>query len=370
MKKTIILLLVLNSFQNIVAQKKSINLLVGTYTNACESKGIYVYNFDSITGNCILKSSTSESINPSYISVSPNKKNVFAVNENGEKSTISSFDFNKNTGALTLNSIQNALGSDPCYIISDKKNIIAANYSGGDIAVFKHNLGGNLSVAKQVLQHFGGSTNLQRQKSPHVHMVQFSVDKKYVLAVDLGLDKIMVYDYKPLVQKNVLVLNSTVEVKKGSGPRHCAFSKNGTFLYVLQELSGDVSVYTFKNGTLTLQSETTVLEKNYSNEPRAADIHISPDNKFLYASNRETANDISIFKILPEGNLAFVARMPTLGNGPRNFVIDPSGNFLLVANQKTNNIVVFARNKTTGLLSDTGKRINVCSPVCLVFDNQ
>lgn len=350
-----------------VAQKQNTILIVGTYTNSCDSRGIYTYEFNNISGECTLKSNTELSINPSYISLSKDKKTLFAVNENAEKSTISSFDFNSKSGKVLQKSVINAEGTDPCYIINDHKNVITANYSSGNIAVFSKNLHGNLLAIKQNIKHLGNSINLKRQKSSHLHVVQFSKDKKYLLATDLGSDKIYVYNYFPNKIKNVLVLKNVIEVKKGSGPRHLTISMDGKFVYVLQELSGDISVYKFLNGLLTLQSTASILEKDYNDEPRAADIQISTDNKFLYASNRETANDITVFKILPSGNLEYLARTSTLGNGPRNFVIDPTGNYLLVGNQKSNEIVVFKRDKTTGLLSDTGKRVSICAPVCLIF---
>jgi 6-phosphogluconolactonase len=341
---------------------------VGTYTNSCQSKGVYVYEFNLETGDCSLKNTTSESINPSFLSLSNDKATLYAVNENGQNSTVSSFNFEKNQGKLDLINTQNAGGADPCHIINDDNYAIVANYSGGNIAVFGKNRDGSLTPTKQIIQHFGKSINAERQNSPHVHMVYFSNDKKYVLANDLGTDKIYVYNYNPAAKSSILELKTETILKAGAGPRHLTMSKDGKWVYVLQELSGSISVFKFSKGKLKLAFETTVLDVNFKDAPRAADIHISADGKFLYASNRGTANDISIFEIFKSGHLKFITRTTTLGNGPRNFTIDPSGNFLLVANQFTNNIVIFKRDKTTGLLTDTGKNINLCSPVCLIFD--
>jgi 6-phosphogluconolactonase len=246
--------------------------------------------------------------------------------------------------------------------------VITANYSSGSISVFGKNSDGSLTEVKQVVQHFGKGINTKRQEKPHVHMVYFSPDKKYVLANDLGTDKVYVYQYNPNGGNEILKLKSTVSVNPGGGPRHLTFSKNGKFVYLLQELDGEITVFSYSNGILKKVDEATVLSKDFKGTFfSAADIHISPDGKFLYATNRKEANDISIFKTLKKGKLKFEGRTSTLGDGPRNFAIDPSGNFLLVAHQYTNEVVIFKRNKKTGLLTDTGKKIELCSPVCLVF---
>lgn len=218
-----------------------------------------------------------------------------------------------------------------------------------------------------MIQHYGKGTNTQRQEGPHVHMVHFSPDKKFVLSNDLGNDKVYSYAYNPNAASIVLELKDSIAVRSGSSPRHLTFSKNGKFVYLLQELDGALTVFTYSNGILKKIDETSILAKDFKGKFSAADIHISPDGKFLYASNRGEANNITIFKILKNGKLLLKGQTSTLGKGPRNFAIDPTGNFLLVAHQYTNDVVIFKRNKTTGTLTDTGKKIALCSPVCLVF---
>lgn len=350
------------------SQENKLNLLIGTYTNNCDSKGIYVYEFDSNTGDFKLKNTTENSINPSYLTISNDNKFVYSVNENGLKSTISAFSFESKSGKLDLINSEDSKGADPCYIINDAKNVIVANYSGGTISVFGKNSDGSLTASKQVISHFGKGININRQESAHVHMVYFSPDKKYVLSNDLGNDKIYSYHYNPNEAGEILKLKSSINVKPGSGPRHLTFSKDGKFVYVLHELNGTLTTFSYANGTLKKSYETSIVAKGFNGDISSADIHISPDGKFLYASNRGTANDISIFKILKNGKLEIVGQTSTLGKGPRNFAIDPTGNFLLVGHQYTNEVVIFKRNKLTGTLSDTGKRIALCSPVCLVFD--
>jgi 6-phosphogluconolactonase len=350
------------------AQENKFNLIVGTYTNSCDSKGIYVYEFDSNTGDFSIKNSSEKIINPSYLTVSPNNKYLYSVSENGKKTSVSAFGFNSKSGKLEFLNSSRTNGDDSCYIINDDKNVITANYNGGSISVFKKMKDGSVSEVKQVIQHFGKGINAKRQESPHVHMVHFSPDKKYVLANDLGTDQVSVYQYNPNSSNEILKLKSSISVNPGGGPRHLTFSKDGKYVYVLLELDGSLISFSNTSGILKKVSETTIIAKEYKGEIRSADIHISPDGKFLYATNRGQIGEISMFKILEKGKLELVQRTSTLGKGPRNFAIDPTGSFLLVGHQYTNEIVIFKRDKTTGSITDTGKRIPLCSPVCLVFD--
>jgi 6-phosphogluconolactonase len=153
----------------------------------------------------------------------------------------------------------------------------------------------------------------------------------------------------------------------GDGPRHISFNPTKPFVYAVQELTGSVTVLSFKNGTLSKLQQIDMFEKPSNKKSGAADIHLSPDGKFLYASNRADYNDLAMYKVGTNGLLTWVGSQSTLGLAPRNFAIDPTGNFLLAANQNSNEIVVFKRNKKTGLLNDTGNRIAVGRPVCIQF---
>lgn len=370
MKHTYLIILLIVSFFTMQAQKNKLNLVVGTYTKTCESRGIYVYEFDSNNANIRLKKSSDSIINPSYLSLSKGSKFIYAVKENGNESEVSSFGFDPSSGRMNLINSVNSKGADPCYLINDDTNVIVANYSGGNIAVFGKNNDGSLTEAKQVIQHFGKSVNSERQEKPHVHMVYFSPDKKYVLSNDLGTDKVFLYAYEPNASTEILTLKDSVSVKAGSGPRHLIFSKKGKFVYVLQELDGSLTTFKYKNGTLTQIHETTILPNDFNGTTSAADIHITPNGRFLYATNRGDANTISIFKVLKNGKLKSKGQTSTLGKGPRNFVIDPTGKFLLVAHQYSNDIVIFKINKRKGTLKDSGQKIELCSPVCLVFSDE
>jgi 6-phosphogluconolactonase len=347
--------------------QKNRQLLIGTYTKNCDSKGIYVYDFNSETGDLTYNSNSEITINPSYLTLSKDNAFVYAVNENGKESTISAFALNVENANLSFLNKQDSQGADPCYIINDAQNVIAANYSGGCISVFKKNNDGSISDAKQVIQHYGKSKNPERQEKPHVHMVQFTPDKKFVFVNDLGTDEVYSYKYNPASNDKILEIYETFSVKEGSGPRHLDFSPNSKNLYLLHELDATLTVFSYADGRIKKLQETTIADENFKGENAAGDIHVSPDGQFLFATNRGTANNITCFKIDGNGRLEFVQRISTNGKGPRNFVIDPSGNFLLVGHQDSNEIVLFSIDRLTGKLTFTGKRTALCSPVCLVF---
>ncbi len=350
------------------AQNSQQRLLVGTYTKNCESDGIYIYDY-ATDGTAKLLSSGKKIVNPSYLAVSPDRKNVYAVNENGKESRVSAFSFDAKSGKIKKLNDQESKGEDPCYVLNDDKNVIAANYSGGSISVFKKNADGSLNPAIQNLKHEGHSIHPDRQEKPHVHMVQFSPDEKFVIANDLGTDRIYVYRYAKDSGKQVLEFQDTIPIKTGSGPRQLRFSPNGEFAYLLAELDGTLTSFHYKEGKFKRIQESSIVNPDFKGETSAADLRISADGKFLYATNRGDANTISLFAIQPSGKLTFKSTVSTLGKGPRNFAIDPSGKHLLVAHEKSNDIVIFDRDMESGELTDSGKRISVCSPVCLVFVN-
>ena len=343
------------------------NLLVGTYTTR-GSKGIYVFNFDTATGKAILLSHTDSSSNPEFLTITKDKQYVYAVNET-KNGNVAAYSFKDNK--LNLLQIKSVKSDDPCYITlsPDEHNLFVANYSGGSITQFHRFADGLISNAQQFIQHTGKSVHPTRQDKPHVHGAFFSPKGDYLLTPDLGMDQVFVYPYK---NSNVpLDINkaSVIKSKPGAGPRHIAFSNNGKYLYVIEELSGSISVYSFNKGVANLLQNVNTHLENYKGEPGSADIHISPDGKYLYASNRGQENNISKFPVLPNGKLDSkqMSLFPTLGKIPRNFTISNDGNWLLVANQETDNIVVYKINKATGDLINTGNSISVSMPVCLVM---
>jgi 6-phosphogluconolactonase len=366
MKRVLFIFLVSISVFSVPAQKNNYKLLIGTYTTPDKSKGIYSYNIDMNNGVFTEKSVTSGIQNPSFLAVTPDRKFVYSVSESTDGSSANAFSFNDKTGYLKLLNSSLTKSNGPCNISVTANNVFTANYDGGSISVFGKKADGSLTDVLQVIQHTGKSINTERQNEPHVHQVLVTPDTKYVLANDLGTDKVTVYQYNKNATTNVLIPFDTLNVKPGSGPRHSTFSKDGTKVYLVQEIDGTVSVLGLKNGRLYLIQETTVdYKKGIIN--RTADIHLSPDGNFLYVTNRGTANDITCFSVATNGKLTFRQQVSTGGDGPRNFAITPDGNYVFVANQNTDNIVIFKRDRITGHLANTGKQIKVGAPVCLLF---
>jgi 6-phosphogluconolactonase len=366
MKKLICLLSLVILCAITYAQKESY-LVVGTYTDG-KSQGIYVFHFNSATGD-FDSVSMIKSNNPSYLAVSPDEKFVYAVNEASDKGNggkVTAFAFNKADGKLSFIDQQPSVGDDPCYVSVDKTNkwVAIANYTSGTLTILPINKEGGLDPATTSIQHKGKSVDKERQEGPHVHCVVFSKDNKYLFANDLGLDKIKIYSFD---QKNgTLTANSDVNTTPGTGPRHLAFHPNNKYAYLIQEMGGVVSAYRYSNGKFTLIQNISSVPAGFKGDIGSADIHASADGNFLYASNRGESNTIAIFKINQQtGKLTVIGHQSALGKAPRNFNFDPSGNFLLVGNQNNDEIVIFKVNKKTGLLTDTGKRINVGKPVCL-----
>lgn len=364
--KRIDLLLIIALLQTITVQSQSYHLLIGTYTSTDKSQGIYSYSINLKTGAFTQQSVATGISNPSFLALTPDKKYVYSVSENGDASSANAFQFDDKTGKLTFLNTYQTKGADPCYIVATHDHVFTANYTGGSVSVFGLKADGSLTDALQIIQHVGKSINTERQGEPHVHQIIVSPDKKYTLVNDLGTDKVTVYAYNPLAKTDILTPVDTLNVKPGSGPRHSVFTKDGKRLYLVHEIDGTVSVLGMKNGKLKLLQETT-LDRKASTVNVAADIHLSPDEKYLYATNRGSADDITCFAVAADGKLRFKQQIPTGGKMPRNFAITPDGQYLFVGHQSTDNIVIFKRNIQTGLLRNTGKQIKVGSPVCLLF---
>lgn len=367
MKISILSLLVLVSFS---ATAQKFYLFIGTYTSK-DSKGIYVYQFDAATGTAKWVSNTDSTANPSYLAIAPNEKYVYAVHETrgDDGGKVSAFTFDKTTGKLAFINQQSTGGDDPCYVSVSKNNnwVVVANYSGGSATALAANNDGSLNPYAQLLQDSGSSANTKRQEKAHVHSAVFSPAQDYLFTPDLGIDKVMIYKFNQGSEKPLSPATPPyVAVTAGNGPRHFTFHPNQKFAYVIQELSGTVGAYRYSDGKLDLLQDIATHPKGYKGDIGSADIHLSPDGKFLYASNRGDENTITIFSVdAATGRLKLKGYQSVIGKTPRNFIIDPTGNYLLAANQSTDNIVIFKRNKHTGLLHPTGKQIKVSMPVCL-----
>ena len=354
-------------YTNSIAQNKY-HLLVGTYTKS-QQHGIFVYEFDTDKGTLTLTSHTEKISNPSFLTTNKSQNKVYSVGEeNG--GLVYAFDFDKNSGKLTLLNQQKTDGKNPCYITlsKDEKHLFVANYSSGNLTSFPISADGKILPLNQLIQHQGKSIT-SRQTAPHAHSIVNVPNSDRLLSADLGVDKIFEYIYQPN-SKEVLAASAqtSVNTPAGSGPRHITFNKKGDMVYVVNELDATVSVYQYKNNELKAVLHIAMNEADFSGTNGAADIHLSGDGKFLYASNRGTANEIIIYSVdQKNGKLNKIGSQSSMGKGPRNFIIDPTDSFLLVANQNTDDIFIFRRNKKSGLLEFTGNKVNVGAPVCLVF---
>ena len=369
MKKILSVYLAVSLSMLVHAQNPVYYLLIGTYTSGSQTDGIHIYRFNPNKGEATFVSKTNGVQNPSYMAISSDEKFVYAVNENGDNpGELSAFALDKKKGELVLLNKQPTDGFSPCYVSIDSagKNVITANYSGGNISVFKTNPDGSLQPHVQLIGHEGYGVNVERQEMPHPHCVVFSPDEKFVFAADLGTDRLYQYNFNPTENSAVLTPSDPpyYTVEDGFGPRHFTFTEDGKTAYLLNELSGQIIVYSFADGKLNPIQTIESTSAGDKNNRSSSDLHMAPNGKFFYTSNRGPANDISLYKVQTDGTLLANGKQPVSAT-PRNFMIDPTGRFLLVASQSANEVQIFVINKNFGLLQDTGTKISVEKPVCL-----
>ncbi|SEW51981.1 lactonase family protein [Chitinophaga arvensicola] len=357
-------------FAGLAAQAQQHYLFVGSYNRDKEKEGVYLFRFNDATGDLQRVSATSGILNPSFLTISPDGKYIYTCSEAQTPNVggVSSLAFDSTKETLTLLDRQDSGGDNPAYVGLDPQGkwLICANYSGGSLSVFSLNGDGHIAPASQVIP-FKDSSILARQRSSHIHAAVFSPDGKYAFFPDLGADKIRAYQLQPGNAQPLQPANPPFTATvPGSGPRHLTFHATLPVAYCIEEIGGMVSVYKYKAGKLDRIQRIKAHLDAPAADYNGADIHISPDSRFLYASAREDANTIFIYAIdAKKGTLREVGRQSTLGKHPRNFAIAPSGKFLLVANQNSGNIVVFKRNPENGLLTATGIEVKVPNPSSL-----
>lgn len=350
----------------------SLYMLIGTYTSGT-SKGIYVYRFDQETGISAYVSEV-EAANPTYLTISSDERFVYSVGENnGDAAVAYAFTFDKTTGRLSLLNAQPTGSPGPCYINTDQAGhfVVTANYGGGTISVFPLAPDGSIQPVEKLFEYERNGSNKSPQDRSHLHSAFFAPDQHFLFAADLGNDKL----YKFISNGKTPFLTpgnpGAYTLEPGSGPRHLTFHPNGKFAYLINELSGKVTAFHYSEGNLELVQYIEADNSEGVGGKGSADIHITPDGKFLYASNRARTNNIAIFRINEtDGRLTLVGHQAT-DRHPRNFVITPNGKYLLAANMNSSTIQIFEIDRETGLLSeDTSKQITtVDRPVCLKFLN-
>jgi 6-phosphogluconolactonase len=345
---------------------------VGTYTG--KSKGIYLGKLDLQSGELTLIGVAAKTTNPSFLAAHPTHSFLYAVNEAdsvpGFKSgTVSAFALDPQTGALTFLNQQSSRGMSPTHLVVDAsgKNVLAANYNSGSVAVLPIEAGGSLGVATGFAQHHGSSVNKSRQAGPHAHCVALAPDNRFAFVADLGLDQVLIYQFDPVAGTLTPNAPPFAAVAPGSGARHLAFHPDGHTAYVINELFSTITTFGYDAATGALQPVQTIstLPDGYKKANAAAEVRVHPSGKFLYASNRGP-DSIAVFAIDPAtGLLSLIGHQPTGGKTPRSFSIDPTGAYLLAANQDSDTITLFRIDPQTGLLAPIGHPLAVPTPVCV-----
>lgn len=366
--KNFLFLLFALSFPEINAQHTY--AFFGSFNRDKDTEGLYVYELDTLSGKLSKITSFTGILNPSFLTVSPNGKYVFACTESKTKNSgsVSSFEFNPEKKSLTFISKQKSGGENPVYLTvhQNGKWLVNGNYTEGSVSVYPISENGQIQPYVQNFQFSEGSVNPDRQQQAHIHATVFSNDFKYMFLPDLGADKIRAYRFEsensqPL-QPADIHFTPTVP---GSGPRHLTFHPNGKFAYCIEEMGGAVSVYSYENGKLNNLQRIQTHSEKYKDDSESSDVHVSPDGRFLYASNRGNENNIAIFSILDDGTLKTVGYQSTKGKHPRVFNLDPDGKFLMATNAGTGTVAVFRRNPETGLLKKVGRKIKIKSVSCV-----
>ena len=368
MKKLLVLTITICSCVSLFSQNTY--AFFGSFNRDKDTEGLYVYALDTLSGKLSKITSYTGILNPSFLTVSPDGKYIFACTESKTKNggSVSSFEFNRENKTLTFINKQKSGGENPVYLTTHKngKWLVNGNYTEGSVSVYPISENGKIEPYVQNFQFPEGSVNPVRQERSHIHSTVFSPDFDYLFLTDLGADKIRTYKFnsdsnEPLKTAEVSFTKTTL----GSGPRHFSFHPDGKFAYCIEEMGGAISAYSYKNGRLNPIQRINTHSEKYKEDFESSDVHISPDGKFLYASNRGIENNIAIFSIQEDGTLKTIAYQSIKGKHPRVFGLDPSGKFLIATNAGTGNVVVFKRNSVTGLLKKVGKKITIKSVSCV-----
>lgn len=350
-------------------------LLVGTQT-AETSKGIYAYTFDAATGDLKQIGLAAEADNPTFLALSPRRDLVFVANEldqhDGKASgAVSSYTLDrKNARLIKINEVA-SLGGATCHVAVDHtgRSVFAANYSGGSAASFSVSDDGHLSPAVSFEQYTGHGPDPDRQQAPHAHRVTVSPDNRFLLVNDLGLDEIHIYRLDADTAK--LTPNDPPAWKSapGAGPRALLFHPSGRWAYCVTEMASTVDVLHWdrKRGTLETMQMLSLKPEGYQGVTGGCDIVFDRHAHFAYVADR--FDDIIVtFAVSPsDGKLTLLQRTSCGGKIPRHLALDPSGRWLLVANQVSDNIAILARDPRSGQLTPSAKSFPLSKPQCLVF---
>ena len=360
------------------AGRHDLLLYVGTYTNDGRSKGVYLARMACDSGALSVVGVVAVASNPSFLTLSANRRFVYAVNEvavlDGRPTGgVTAFGRDRPSNTLREIARQPSGGAAPCYITTDRRGkwLLVANYGGGSVSVFPILADGLVGAATSHVEHHGKGPDPARQAAPHAHCVLSDPSNRFVLVADLGLDRVLVYGFDEKTGTLTPAPTGQGTLAPGAGPRHLAFHPGGQSVYVTNELNSTITVFRYDAGTGSLSERQTLpavieatAERNYP-----ADVHVHPSGRFAYVSNRGH-NSIAAFAVdKVTGELRPLQLMPTGGNWPRQFAIDPSGEFLLVVNQKSDDVHSFRIDRESGRLTATGRSVSLPEPVWVGFAN-
>ncbi|MFD2655955.1 lactonase family protein [Gracilibacillus thailandensis] len=338
---------------------------IGSYTKK-ESQGVYRFTLDTEKKQITNVEVAANLDNPTYLTISNNNQYVYAVSKEGEQGGITAFTINDETGTLDRINSQATDDSAPCHVSVDRENqlVVTANYHTKQVEAFLTNEDGSLQPPKAI-EHEGNGPH-ERQEKPHLHFAGYTPDEQYVVVVDLGSDTITTYRPDGDVLQEVSVLT----VKPGSGPRHIAFHPKASYAYVMTELSNEVIVlkYHEKEGTFEEVQYISTLPGDFNENSQGSAIHLSSDGKFVYAGNRGH-NSIAIYRIKEDYTVEFLEWTHTEGDWPRDFVLDPTEQFIVAANQESGTLVLFERDQEKGTLTLLQKDVQAPEAVCVKFLN-
>ncbi len=369
------LLLIVLLLSTAEAQDNEYTGYVGTYTGK-GSKGIYAFRFDASTGESHLVGLAGATDNPSFLATDPGGRFLYAVNEldsfkKQPTGAITVFSITPETGALKFLQQVSSLGGAPAHVSLDRSGrfLLVANYGGGNVAVFPIGRDGKLGNHTAFMQAHGSSVNLERQAGPHAHCIQVTPDNRLAIVADLGIDKLLVYNFND--RNGALAADSTKfrALEPGVGPRHVAMVPSGKFMYVVNELTSSLTlfVYDAARGSLEMKQTASTLPVGFAGTNTAAEIIVDSKGKFLYVSNRGDES-IVLFSINPDnGSMTPVQWVPSGGKTPRHIALDPTGGWLFSANQNSGMIKLFRVNPDDGRLTATSQSVKVASPVCVTF---
>lgn len=348
---------------------------IGSYADSSNA-GVYTCQYDEENGSLEVTQQVNGLQNPTFLTVDAKNWKLYALTEGMDANqqrcgAANSYDIDPSSGDITFLNSEITLPATTCHITLDQTNqvVMVASYHGGMVGLSPVLADGRLGTTADIQQHQGASV-LSVQDRPRAHSVFLDRANRYVGVCDLGLDRIILY--KLDIPGKRLIRHSEVQIAPGSGPRHFAFDPSYTFGYVINELSSTITAFGYNEqlGELTEIQTVSTLPDSFEGENACADIHVSPDGKYLYGSNRGHDSIVVMAIDALTGKLTVVEYAPTLGKHPRNFAISPDGQFLLVANKDSDNIVSFTRDFQTGKLIPTGSVLHLSKPVCIKFATQ